>query len=205
MKSIHWKILLAIGLIILVMCILISEKIKMEEVTGWILFGTMVVVIFYTIETYEMRRVMIKQNKEMIKQTELRMRPLITLYFEEGREQCFIKNVGYGAAMNVKIDDLYLPKDAEEFHVHFVFDTIYAIMPNEVKMIINYKAYASDGSEFSKSTVLTQFWLHFKKQTHELNVKYKNLIGDEYSSKVQCGEIGNILLETKKINDYMKL
>lgn len=196
MRLIHWVILFAIGLVILILCMWIFG-IRMEEITGWVLLGTMVVIILYTIETDRMR-------KEMIRQTELSIKPLIAVHSESRFAEeigtnlikLFIKNVGYGVAKNVQIDKLEVKEvtdKGEDITIVFAFPTISAIIVGE-KLEIN--KMAMPRGEFPPHP-LQYMGYHFRAQAHILNITYEDLIEREHLSKVQCSKEGCRILEIK--------
>ncbi|MFB0562271.1 MAG: hypothetical protein ACETWM_13790 [Candidatus Lokiarchaeia archaeon] len=166
-------------------------NINMDVVTGFILSVTMLVVIVYTRETHRMRN-------EMIKQTELRMRPLITVDFDKKDRKCFIENVGYGAAINIQIIDIKTSDEKSGKGVRFVFDTVSAMMSQGKEMIENYEAYLSDGTKLTDmSEPSRKLGLYVEKKRIIFKIFYENLIAIEYSSKVQCGKEGCRILEIK--------
>src|SRR5262245_19137409 len=66
----------------------------------WLLFVTVGLVVFYTIETYRLRR-------EAQTQTELQLRPFVIFEPTEGKGFC-VRNIGNNTALNVKVRDFAL-------------------------------------------------------------------------------------------------
>ena len=159
--------------------------------TDWILLATIGAILWYSWETRGMK-------KEMVKQTELRIRPQIIAYLDKKGQNFLIMNVGNGTAMNVMVDELLL--DAIEQRVKLVFDRIDAIMPGQERKIIH-SAYGRNNrkieADFPFIANLDPQWAS---QTYHLNITYDNIEGIKYSSKVQCGKAGIKLLETKKLS-----
>ena len=167
-------------------------------------------IFWYSWETREMRKVMVKQTEEIIKQTELSMTPLITAYFDKIDCACYIKNVGYGPAMNINIADINILVDEVDYELdglelQFVFEMIYALMPQEKQKIDNYEVeslnYPGEICKLDRSDREAALERYLKVGSLELIITYENLIGRKFSSKAECGKYGNILLETKKLTN----
>jgi len=170
-------------------------------VTCAILFVTMLVVIRYTVATDRMRtqmvrqtEEMIKQTKEMIKQTELSIRPQIIAYLDDEGEYFFIRNVGYGTAMNIMVEAIDIWKEPPK-DIKIAFSRIDAIMPKEKKKLIH--VLLSGGRKIDRDFMahLNPEWAN---QTFQLNITYDNIERDKYSSQVQCGKMEIRLMDTEK-------
>ena len=72
-----------------------------DVINPLILFLTLLVIILYTWETRGMK-------KQMIKQKELSMRPLIVI--DHDGSHYVLKNVGYGPAIETRMDDITIVK-----------------------------------------------------------------------------------------------
>lgn len=164
-------------------------------VTDWILLATIGAILWYSWETRCMK-------KEMVKQTELRIRPQLIVYLDEKGQYFNIMNVGNGTAMNVAVIN-YLPviMNMKEQKVTLVFDKINYIMPGQERRLI-YRAYNSRNRRIEEDTA-QMFMGHLVEQyankNYLLHINYANIEGTTYSSKVQCGKGGIKLLETKKL------
>lgn len=170
-------------------------------VTGWtslvtaeVLSITAVAILWYSYETREMRKVMVKQTEEMIKQTELRMTPLITVHLEEHTNEMYYENVGYGPAKNIKISDLEKKDQRGNKEERYEFDMISAIKPGGNGILWNYEIYDPKNQivEFTKdrkqrSARLGRFCIE---KSPKFTIIYENLKGKKHSSEVQCGPEG---------------
>ena len=82
----------------------------------WVLIFTMLVIIYYTIETSKLR-------KSTKKQTDLLLQPLITLEheiisIEEDTEANYLVNIGKSTAINIQIDDKYIEEGKRLIFYH---------------------------------------------------------------------------------------
>lgn len=161
------------------------------KLSDFILSLTVGAIILYTLETFLMR-------KEMIKQTELSIIPLIAVDFDTEKHKLSIENVGYGVAKNVKIDKLEVEGDYEIKSVIFNFLIISAIRVGE-KIELNNKLYTVAPAEGNTPVTknLTIIGRHFTKQSHPFDITYEDIVGRKHSSKVQCGMEGCQILEFK--------
>jgi len=160
------------------------------ELTNLILSITAGAIFLYTLETFLMR-------KEMIKQTELSIRPQIVTRIDEKGEYFFFKNVGNGVAFNVLTNEKYL---VGALTVKIIFDRIDVLMPREEKKL-GFKAYPVGKEEIELHELHSMAQLN--PEWHTLNfilkITYDNIEATKYLTKVQCGKEGTKLLETKKL------
>lgn len=193
MRLKYWILLAIGGLAILFLC---NWKYKIIPLSDLISLLTMIVlavtagaILWYSWETRKMRN-------EMIKQTELSIRPQIIAYLDEKGEYFFIKNVGYGTAMNIMVDDLYL-WEKPPYEIKIAFSRIDAIMPEEAKKLIHTPYTAGRKTDWNFISNLNPQWAS---QTYQLNITYDNIEETKYLSIVQCGKAGIRLLENKKLD-----
>lgn len=128
---------------------------------------------------------------EKIKEIELKIKPVIIIDFNEQEEEFFIKNVGNGTAMNIKIDDVLL---IEPLNLKYIFHNINAITPNEIKKL-NYTAYINN-TDFSTSELYGK--LNPKYIAFQFVVTYYNIKEKEYISKFGCSKDGIKLIRKGK-------
>lgn len=149
-----------------------------------------------------MRFVMVNQTKEMIKQTELRIKPLITVHLKKDTRDLFINNVGNGTAMNINIADVDVDifDNEGKSKLRFVFETISSMVSGENKEMNNYEAYKPDNTEIPipKSRDIAKLGEYCKEQTLPFNITYENLLRRKYSSKVQCSKEGCKIIKLNK-------
>jgi len=161
----------------------------------WISLATMIVlavtavaILWYSYETRKMRN-------EMVKQTELSIRPQIVARLDEKGEYFYVKNVGHDAAFNILTNEYYL---VGPLTVKLIFDRIDALMPREEKRL-DYKVYTAGKKEIELRPIA-----EFNPEWHTLNfilkITYDNIEAIKYLTKIQCGKDGIKLLETKKLS-----
>ncbi|MFW9851817.1 MAG: hypothetical protein ACFFDS_02655 [Candidatus Thorarchaeota archaeon] len=148
-------------------------------ITAFILFLTFIAIVYYAWETQKLR-------KAIVKQTELSLRPLVTINFEKG-EFC-LHNIGNSPALNITIDTLkdsqsklyeFSPVvllDSKEFTSRILFQKInleknqkllkqgleQIDIPDEFSLTIHYenienKCFYSKVTIFQKEFVRTRF------------------------------------------------
>jgi len=135
--------------------------------TGAIIL-TLLVLIWYTIETSGLRRSAKEQN-------ELSILPCITLCFPDLKERIPVfKNIGRGPAFNIFIKDYVSPASNEKIS----FSTIDFLGPDQVAAI-SFSLISPDSAiTYFKDMDMKIFPLHI----YDFEVHYQSLEGDWYSS-----------------------
>lgn len=97
MKQIVWDLLLLLIGSVILSIITNMQVLKLNEaVQAWILWFTAIVLIHYTVETYELKKLAQKQNITSV-------RPYLRLQKEDGNDDTLLlANEGKGVAVNLK-------------------------------------------------------------------------------------------------------
>ncbi len=107
------------------------------------IIGTFVVLVWYTIETYRIRRINTKQK-------DLQLLPALTIYIRQrsGSERPVIRNIGLGTALAIKIEDSSVTESSTyDFRFHLV-DGNNTLEPREERQIgVNVKKDGQDARQ----------------------------------------------------------
>ncbi|MBI4722661.1 MAG: hypothetical protein HY769_06665 [Candidatus Stahlbacteria bacterium] len=156
--------------------------------------GTVIVtagiILWYTIETYRLRR-------QSVLQTEIQIRPLLIIIL---KEDFTIKNIGNGIALNVEIEDIVI--DMNEPH-KFSFDKINAISQNEEIGLPRVRVFKDDQKVPADSFQLLPFvvglYPRYASRNYEFRLRYENINGEKYQSIVITGKDGVHIKEICKV------
>ncbi len=155
------------------------------------LVATLIVLIFYTVFTYQLRR-------EAGKQTELSLRPFVIITIDDTLNYLFYKNIGHTSALDVETE----PFDADAFLLKFekwglveVGESKDLNIRGEVRGVI--------GDALIQSVSVPRFTpkaLHERDSDLEiiLNISYRNLENISYCTKVKISREGIEVLSTWK-------
>jgi len=164
-----------------------------DVIQAAVLIITLLVLIKYTYETAKLRQ-------ETKKQTELGMRPFVIISYTEREDTFKLANLGFGIALNIRIDDLSLIDNAG-LTFDYVFPEIAVIPPNteceieNIKTKINGKI--SDADKFDLGALFPRS----AQRTFEVSIRYRNLLGEEYVAK---GILGQETFDYEKIEKIGK-
>lgn len=151
-----------------------------DVIQATVLIITILVLIKYTYETAKLRQ-------ETKKQTELGMRPFVIISYTEPEDTFKLTNLGFGIALNTRIDDLSLIDNAG-LTFDYVFPEIAVIPPNtecEIKNIrTKINGEISDADKFDLGALFPRS----AQRTFEVSIRYKNLLGEEYVTKGTLGQ-----------------
>jgi hypothetical protein len=134
-----------------------------------VVFGTGVVIVVYTYETYQMRRQMVRQTAEMQAQRELQIRPLMAPDPERVSPTTYsfsLRNVGHGAALGIICS---VKEVGEEVSV---CEPIAVVPAHESKKLI--------GRTATGATSPLKRPLHL---AYDVTITYKNIEGRPYKSR----------------------
>ena len=146
------------------------------------LIATLIVLIIYTIFTYQLRKVTLKQ-------TELRLTPWIILEYKI--KSLRLKNIGHSPALNIRIDPIEV-RDASNNTMFIIkFQTHYILEPQEIAPLGCYLDFKDKELEFMKEAYGNI--LNFPFFPEELKVVdyppitvfYKNLENVPFITKIQ--------------------
>lgn len=142
---------------------------------------TLGVLIKYTVETKRLREATVKQN-------ELRLRPCITIYYEN---KFLFKNIGHSPALNIRIDEV----ETEKFI--FRFEKLSLLESGNSKMM----GFIKVGKEDPKGTRYERKY-NFGEIANEftLIIRYENIENKKYYSKMKVRPLAENVefLETAK-------
>jgi len=164
----------------------------LETLTFFALFLTFLAVVWYAWETRKLRI-------EAIKQTELGLKPFVTISYDERERKFSYKNIGKGPALKVKIDDIPIIKENGELYIRYVFYEIDVITPEEESKVdgeIKINESTSD-KDFS---FLSHFFPDTAVKSYDFLIKYTNINNEHYETKGKFGESGIVIEKTEKIS-----
>ncbi len=86
----------------------------MEWISILVLTATLIVLVFYTIETYRIRKINAQQK-------DLQLLPAVIVYFkgQSGQEKVYIENIGHGTAIDLKVASLAYTENQTRFKFSF--------------------------------------------------------------------------------------
>jgi hypothetical protein len=135
----------------------------------FILLATAIVILFYTLETYKLRR-------ETQRQIELQIRPFVIFQFT-GRT-ISLKNVGNGTALNVRLDDLAL-SESQDIKISF---------SQKIPILLKNEGIEIQPECFRKDRSVGEFFLanihpEYANQTYHIIIRFQNIEFKSYSVK----------------------
>jgi hypothetical protein len=154
------------------------------DISDWILLATLIAIIWYTVETYKLR-------KATILATRLEFQPLLIVNQQAGSRDLYVSNVGRGHAFNVECR--YILKDGEvpeRGHCHLlkVGDTIRlnTLFLDENKEMTQYgkllEAQFDDRVAKPEATLLIEF-------SDIQNTRYRQRFSSQAGNRVALTEI----------------
>ncbi len=196
----------------LLIIVLLIEKMNelaphLDFIKAVTLIATAGILLWYTIETYKLR-------KQSVLQTEIQIRPLLIthsfiIFGEEPR--VIIKNIGNGVALNVETEDIVVHEpsiaaliwngDTNE-PIRVSFDKINVISQSEEKTL-PMKVFI-DGPDVTNGPdavklIVAELGSRRANRNYEFKLKYENINGDKYQSVVTTGKDGVHIKEIGKV------
>jgi hypothetical protein len=165
-----------------------------------VLMGTGVAIVWYTLETLDLRRETSNLRRETARQNEITIRPLVMGSIEfsedERRWQLVARNVGNGLAIFIRIPDMPLVDpagDSVRFTAKFAGlshlekgqerpVTILEPLPGEARV------------EPEHLSVVQSLNPRYAVETYTMRIEYQDIRGDEHWSETQMGRGGTSLL-----------
>jgi hypothetical protein len=170
-----------------------------ELLSTIIIFVTLLVLIVYTVST-------IGLWKQAQLQTELSISPF--LIFDIESNKIFIKNLGNSPALKLEMDNLYLywedmndPSKKNLFEV--VFEEI-DLVDSRTRALLEHKV-LRDRADTVWDPVNTMDPKYQTEHSFELILKYTNLIGKRYYTKIQTGKGGIKVLAIGRMRAYHRI
>jgi hypothetical protein len=166
-------------------------------IAGWnvgnaVVFGTGVVVLAYTYETYQIRQQMVRQTGEMQAQRELQIRPFVVIDFERTPSypiHLVLRNIGHGTALGVSCSLFRIemdPATSKERKREEECERIDVLAGHESRSLIS-RDWES-GEPFPVKGL--------SQETFEATITYKNIEGSSYKSHLRLGPDGYEVLKS---------
>jgi len=164
------------------------------------LVATLIIIVFYTIFTYQLRRAAIKQTK-------LQLTPYIILKY---KDDLICKNIGNGSAINVEISTFEAIDKKEGLVFRVTFLPLYILEPKEEKIIkpeIKFEDQDLEHIATAFDDLGTKFFpffpKEFKKEEYSLIIDYENIENTPFRTKVniKCFEKD---IKIQSIKEYKK-
>jgi hypothetical protein len=165
-----------------------------SSLLGWlnliVLFATGAVIVWYTIETYKLRR-------EAQTQTELQIRPFLSLTFDVGDRSLLLYNFGRGAARTIRTRDTRLSPPDMLHPINVRWDAIDFIAPERQRALAGHST--QDGNVIADHLEAwrANFGPHGK-QALEVAVDYDDLAGNGYHARFRVERAVVILVEDRR-------
>lgn len=171
-----------------------------SSLSNGIYFATAVVVLWYTIETRNMRLEMVRQNEMAVRpllvtavewvkeETVLWSRSRGTTTIPSSSELLLIHNVGRGPALSVHIEDL------SDDRLRVSFNTI-DVIPAATAERAQATVYADGRKADEGPAAFIASLKATSTQTYRLTVRYRDVAGRQHFSIVQMGKDGTRLLQ----------
>lgn len=165
------------------------------------LLATLIIIVFYTIFTYQLRRAAIKQTK-------LQLTPYIILKYKDDDLIC--KNISDSPAINVEISTFEAINKKSKLVFRINYPLLYIIEPQEEKIIkpdikfedkdLEHIATAFDGTD---TKFFPFFPKDFKVEEYPLIIDYENIENTPFRTKVniKCFERD---IKIQSIKEYKK-
>ena len=188
MKKIY-TIIIVIFLLLLAIIWKCSDENRMYWINNAILFATAIIVLWYTVETSEMKRAIVKQNL-------LQTRPILIL--ELDKPHVLLRNEGSGPALNGSVDKFkvrLLKKDRlHEVMSDYEFNSIDFIPMGKSSELIMKRKDIESGKKGALSESDVFFQLGY---TVYITLLYEDIEGSKYKSyiEVQSGSSKKILFD----------
>ena len=142
-----------------------------------ILLLTLLAIIWYAWQTRGMK-------KQMIKQKELSMRPFIVLshYFNH----YILKNIGYGPAIDIKMDNIAISKIDEKLTIIYSFKNVDIITAGETAALIICYENGNPAIDLDQAVIMPRT----AGRSFDFKIIYHNLENKEYSTSGKLGKGG---------------
>ncbi len=172
-------ILLAVAGFILVSVL----PIEIEHITAYVLFLTLLAVLEYSWETRKLRVQSEAQTALTIEHMELSLKPHLEIVFQ--RAYFRLHNIGYGPAVQVRIDDKIVSPAGYPVRLRFLCPSI--IKKDECSPI-EVKFFREDGKFEDESMRVECLMPPEAIETFDLIIKYENLNGKLYEHELKIGK-----------------
>jgi hypothetical protein len=137
-----------------------------------VLTGTGAFIAWYTVETYRLRR-------EAQTQTELQIRPFLSLTYDQNDRSLLMYNFGRGVARTIRVRDTNLSLPDMLHPVIVMWDAIDFISPERQRALTGHTTQDGRDVPDQKEMWRSNFGPHGR-QEHEVAVDYDDLAGNGY-------------------------
>jgi len=182
------KLLILLAMYGLLMCIgwfCIDDPTKLQT---WAIIVSGFILIWYSWETRLLRVIAADQKDQQIQ-------PLII--YENRRAGHYIKNIGNGVALNIKIDQVLIG-GAEDIVVSFPGSIPVLMSGQEVQVKGEFRI---NGVELSDINGTAHLSIGFSNQTSNISIGYSNIKHAKYSTTEQISPGKIEILEVQRLND----
>lgn len=124
-----------------------------------------------------------------------RFMPVITLEYDDKKNEFLAENIGTGLAINVEIDEFIIYVNDQELDLILKFDKLRNLKPNEKEKVI-FKTFANDNPIDSR--ILTTHLSTFGSKDFVFDLAYKDMFSNKYYEKVNMGKSGIFILKQYK-------
>lgn len=158
-----------------------------QAISSIALILTLGAVIWYARETRGLKI-------QMIKQIELNLRPFLIIFYKpyQGMEYFYIKNIGHGCALDIKINDLAI-LDTQEIQIKYVIIPINLLDSKEEEKLELRNQSERTLSVFEWGPLLPRTAV----RSFDFLISYKNIENKEYKTFGKLGKCGVIIEGTK--------
>ncbi len=164
-----------------------------------VIFGTGVVVLLYTYETYQMRRQMVRQN-------ELAVQPLLLATIERrpvGHDtsdwRVVLRNIGRGPAIHIRGADVEIPKDNPDMVGSF--ETVDCLEPGKDTVMEVLDRWKDSTQKRVLTSFIAELHPQFGQHTYDVQITYDDVEGQRWASIVRMGKGGIKLLANRKVHE----
>jgi len=149
----------------------------LDKLNPLILLLTLLAIIWYAWQTRGMK-------KQMIKQKELSMRPFIVLAHDGDRY--ILKNIGYGPAIDIKMDNIAISKIDEKLTIIYSFKKVDIITVGETAALNICYENGNPATDSDQAAIMPQFAV----KSFNFRIIYHNLENKAYSTSGKLGKGG---------------
>ena len=125
-------------------------------------------------------------RREAQRQTELQIRPFLTLGYDPDDRRLYVQNIGRGVARNIHADALKLSEEGLEHPIVTQWEAIDYIAPDQQRELIGQPTQAGVPVPDSQGAWRSNFGAHGRRE-YEFVVQYDDLAGSGYRARRRRG------------------
>jgi hypothetical protein len=157
---------------------------KIANISDIILALTFIAIVWYAWETRGLKI-------QMIKQTELNLRPLVLIDWINP-EKYVLRNIGNGPAINIQVEEIMIVEVPELKYLFRRIDVIETREQRDLEILF--------GGREADTFELGAITPHSAVKSFTYSIKYTDLNGTKYESIGLIGKGGAVFLETRRLN-----